>query len=69
MLMLIRHAKQELRNYYHMVTKKYNNRKIGVNKKWQELKQQLLLVKNIKKYLKEQQTPLMQKASTSLTYS
>ena len=31
-----------------MVTK--NNKRIGVEKKWQELKQRLLLVKNIKKY-------------------
>ena len=37
--MLIKHVKQELKNYYHMVTK-INLEKDRSENKWQELKQQ-----------------------------
>lgn len=40
-------AKQVSKNYYHMVTKKKSKES---ENKWQELKQQELHVKNIKKY-------------------
>ena len=48
--MQIKHVKIQLKNYYHMVTKRKNRKNKEGENKWQELKQQEQQEQDIKKY-------------------